>query len=171
MEIWKDIKNYEGLYQISNLGNVKSLVKWDVNKNDFIKSDNILTPNDNGKGYLIIGLRKNRVRKMFYIHRLVAIHFLENPDCKNFINHKDFNKHNNNIDNLEWVTQKENVNYSVDNMKHKKSVTHSNTNEKYISYRASNGRYRVVIDKKEYGTFKTLEDAIKKRDSILKEVI
>lgn len=173
MEVWKDIKNYEGLYQISNCGNVRSLKKWSGNKHlkKWIDEISILKGTDNGKGYLIVGLKKEGIRKNFFIHRLVATYFLENPLNKKVVNHKDFNKHNNNVNNLEWVTQKENVNYSIESMKHKKSVTHSNTNEKYISFRASKAVYRVIIDKKEYGTYKTLEDAIKKRDSILKEVI
>lgn len=160
-EIWKDIKGYEGLYQVSNYGRIKS----------FIKDEKILSFCDNGNGYLYITLRKNGIRKNYYIHRLVATYFLENPFNKNVVNHKDFNIKNNNADNLEWVTQYENVIYSISNMKKRKSITHSNTGEKYISYRASKKLYRVIIDKKEYGSFKNLQEAINKRDEILKAVI
>ena len=167
MEIWNDITGYEGLYQVSNYGNIKSLVKWDINKRRFIKKECYLKLTDNGNGYLIVCLRKNKKKKSFYVHRLVASHFVENPFNKNVVNHKDYNTHNNNFNNLEWVTQKENVNYSVEKMKHRKSITHSNTNEKYISFRANKNKFRVIIDKKEYGSFNTLQEAIEKRNNIM----
>ena len=91
-------------------------------------------------------------------------------ELKKIINHKDFNKHNNNVTNLEWVTQKENVIYSLEHYKGRKKITHSNTGEKYITYRDSKQVFRVIIDKKEYGSFKNLHEAIKKRDEILKGV-
>ena len=154
-EIFKDIKGYRGFYKISNKGRVRS-------------TGGILTPTDNGKGYLIIGLCKNGKRKNFYIHRLVAEAFIDNPEKKPVVNHKDYNTRNNDVNNLEWVTQKDNINHSIVNMRHKKAITHSNTGEKYISYRASKDHYRVIINKKEYGAFKTLKEAITVRDNILK---
>ena len=153
--VWKDIKNYEGLYKISNLGNVYSIVK-----------NKILKPTNNGNNYLIIGLRKNHIRKNHYIHRLVAEAFIPNPNNYKEINHLDYNKKNNVIDNLSWCTRKENVNYSKNNMKHKKSITHSNTNEKYITYSKSKNVFRVIINKKEK-TFKNINDAIKYRNKVL----
>ena len=91
-EIWKDIKGYKGWYKISNLGRVKSLKKWCGNKYSikWIKEENILSPTDNGNGYLIIGLRKDTKKKNFYIHRLVAEHFIENNLNKEEVNHIDF---------------------------------------------------------------------------------
>ena len=95
-EIWKDIPEYEGLYQVSNLGRVKSKKK-------------ILKPI---KGeYLKVGLSKNGVQTTKYIHRLVAETFL--GKCNLQVNHKDENKYNNHLDNLEWVTFKENMNYGT----------------------------------------------------------
>lgn len=155
MEIWKDIKSYEGLYRVSNKGRISNFKR-------------ILTPTDNGKGYLIIGLCKDGKRNNFYIHRLVAEAFIDNPENKPVVNHKDYNRANNNVNNLEWITQKDNINHSVVNMRHKKAITHSNTGERYISYRASKNLYRVIINKKEYGAFKTLKEAITVRDNILK---
>lgn len=173
MEIWKDIENFEGFYQISNFGRVKSLKKWCGNKHlsKWIDSEKILKPTDNGRGYLIIAFNTNGKKKNYYIHRLVATHFLNKPINKNIVNHKDYNKHNNNVNNLEWCTQKENIKYSINNMKHRKNITHSNTGERYICYRKKTKVYRVIIDKKEYGSFKTLEEAKIIRDKILNEVI
>lgn len=158
MEIWKDIKGYEGRYFISNIGRVSNTKK-------------ILTPTDNGNGYLIISLSTKGKRKNYYIHRLVAEAFLNNPCNLPQVNHIDYNRQNNNVNNLEWITQIENVRHSQMNMRHRKGITHSNTNEKYISYRKSKGVYRVTIDKKEYGTYKTLDEAIAKRDAIIKGVV
>ena len=98
MEVWKDIKGYEGLYWVSNLGRVKSKRK-------------ILKP-INGE-YLKVGLSKNGKQKTFTIHRLVAQEFVNNPKNKSQVNHKDENKHNNNSNNLEWVTFQENMNYGT----------------------------------------------------------
>lgn len=172
MEIWKDITGYEGFYQVSNYGNVRSLKKWCGNKHikKWIDDIRVLKPLKNNKGYFEIHLKKNCKRKKYFIHRLVATAFLDKPIGKEVINHKDYNPLNNNVENLEWVTQKENVNYSICNMKKRKTITHSNTNEKYISYRENKKIYRLTIDKKEYH-FKTLQEAITKRDEILKAVM
>lgn len=97
-EIWKDIEGYEGLYQISNLCNVKK-----------ISSGRILKQCKNAYGYLKVGLNKNGKQKVFCIHTLVARAFIPNPENKSQVNHKDGNKTNNNINNLEWVTQQENL--------------------------------------------------------------
>ena len=115
-EIWKDIKGYEGLYQISNLGNVKSLSRTMENKGTFGKiyhiKEKIMKPKID-KGYYRIGLTKNKIRKYFAVHRLVAIAFIENPDNLEIINHKDENPLNNKVDNLEWCTQQYNINYGT----------------------------------------------------------
>lgn len=90
MEIWKNIKNYEGIYQISNLGKIKNKEKI---LKQYVK-----------KGYYTIGLRKNGLRKFYQVHRLVAQAFIENKDNLPQVNHIDENKLNNNVDNLEWCT-------------------------------------------------------------------
>ena len=106
IELWKDIQGYEGLYQISNLGNVKSL-KWrrtNQTKNLCLKEHN--------KGYLQVELVKDNVTKMHLVHRLVAQNFLENPNNYECVNHKDENKRNNTVQNLEWCTKAYNNQYS-----------------------------------------------------------
>lgn len=100
MEIWKDIKGYEGLYQASNLGRIKSL-----------NSKKILKGYLNQYGYIRIVLYKKGVPKSYQAHRLIAMTFIENENNLPVINHKDENKQNNNVNNLEWCTIKYNSNY------------------------------------------------------------
>ena len=115
-EIWKDIRGYEGLYQVSNLGRVRSLDRYVnsaiKNNNKVIKKGKILRSNSNWNNYLQVHLSKYGKSKMITIHRLVAQTFIPNPKNLPQINHKDGNKLNNCIDNLEWCTAKENVNHS-----------------------------------------------------------
>jgi predicted XRE-type DNA-binding protein len=101
-EIWKDVIGYEGLYQVSNLGRVKSL-----RKNLIMK---LCSANH---GYLNVGLNKN-LKKSFYIHRLVAQAFIPNPENKPQVNHKDGNRLNNKVENLEWNTNYENMRHGYD---------------------------------------------------------
>ena len=113
-EIWRDIPNYEGLYQISNYGRVKALARkfrkrlnYNPWANDRIRSGN--------KGrYLHINLSKDGVTKTVVIHRLVAELFIPNPNNKPHINHKDCDRHNNRSDNLEWCTHAENEKHALD---------------------------------------------------------
>ena len=113
MEVWKDVVGYENLYQVSNLGNVKRVGSFRGVNKKYINT--YLTPKDNGKGYLRIKLSKDGKGKMFMLHRLISIAFIDNPNNYNVVNHKDSNKLNNNIDNLEWCTQSYNVIHSVNN--------------------------------------------------------
>ena len=101
-EIWKDIAGYEGLYQISNFGKVKSFRKG---KRSGSKTETILKPTPNATGYLQITLyRSPSDRHKFFVHRLVAQAFINNPDKLEAVNHKDENIKNNCVDNLEWCT-------------------------------------------------------------------
>lgn len=109
-EVWKDIKGYEGLYQVSNLGRVKSLPKY--YKNNYLSQEKILKPHKRKDGYLIVDLYKNRIRKPFRVHKLVMINFIGESE-KLDINHIDGNKENNNINNLEYCTRKENMIHAV----------------------------------------------------------
>lgn len=117
-EIWKDIDGYEGYYQISNLGRVKSLSRKIYKSNgEFYrtKTEKIKVPKTTKDGYNAITLSVNCKNKTFSIHSLVANAFIVKPNSKDFleINHIDANRKNNNVDNLEWVTHKENVAHSV----------------------------------------------------------
>lgn len=98
-EVWKPIIGYEGLYEISNLGRVKSL-----------KGVRILKNSTQKVGYETVGLRKNNQTKVFYIHRLVAEAYIPNIENKPFIDHINRDKTDNRVENLRWVTQKENIN-------------------------------------------------------------
>jgi hypothetical protein len=101
-EIWKDIKGYEGIYQISDYGKIINVNTGKLKKcRQNVKS-----------GYCIVELSNKGKTKTFYIHRLVAEAFLDNPDNLPCVNHKDFNRTNNYVDNLEYCTQKYNVNYT-----------------------------------------------------------
>lgn len=174
IEIWKEIKGYEGLYEISNLGRVKSLTfRKCVHGIDTLSyHDTIMHPTDNGNGYLIVSLRKDKQRKNKYIHRLVAEAFIPNPEHKKVVNHLDHNKTNNQVTNLEWCSQRDNVNYSRKEMvkAHQCIKPNSKTGERYIHYRNRRGGiYEVVINGKYKGSFHTLEDAIKRRNELLNE--
>ena len=106
-EIWKDIPGYEGLYQVSNTGKVKSLNYMKTRK------EKILKPRKEGKGYLKITLSKEGEKKDFKIHRLVASVFIPNPNNLPQINHIDECKTNNNVENLEWCDNRYNSNYGT----------------------------------------------------------
>lgn len=166
-EIWKDIPGYEGLYQVSNLGRIKSMKRYTKIPNAIrIEKEKILKLGKRN-GYYVINLCKKNKRKSYQVHRLVAQAFIQNPKNKPYINHIDYDPTNNKVKNLEWCTQKENVEWSKCHMCGRRNVNYSNTKERYITYRKSTNRYRITIDKKEYKSCKTLEEAIKKRDEIL----
>ena len=103
-EIWKNIPKYEGLYQASPRGNIKSLYRNKILRYEISKN-----------GYCQVMLCKNKRQKLLYVHRLVAMTYLNNFNEKLQVNHKDGNKQNNNINNLEMVTCKENIQHSFKN--------------------------------------------------------
>lgn len=176
MEIWKDIKDYEGMYQVSNLGNVRSL-DYFVNswRGPRLKKGKMMNPTDNGNGYKIVSLSKENLRKNHYLHRLVAEAFLEKPNGCDVINHKDYNRSNNNAENLEWTTQLENIRYSQPNRRY--LPTKEGKYGKYIRFDKRYGSFTVAIydkktKKKTYlGTYKTHEEAITARNNYMWETV
>ena len=110
-EIWKDIKGYEGLYQVSNLGRVKRLRF--INKNTNIEKERIKSQKIRKDGYLEVALYKNGKGKSIQVHRIVAKTFIPNIENKAQVNHIDGNKKNNNVSNLEWVLGSENMIHSA----------------------------------------------------------
>lgn len=159
---WKPIKGFDGVYEISNVGEVKSHMG---------NSERVLHPTDNGNGYLIIGLSKNKVCKNFYIHRLVAQEFLGEIPPGMVVNHKDYNTKNNSVENLEIITQKQNVMYSVKNME-KPRKSNPRSGYKHIRYKKK--AYEVAIDFKEkvyyVGRFSNLVDALNKREEMYEKI-
>ena len=118
-EIWKDVVGYEGLYQVSNLGRVKSLSKFHCTSKNYSSlgywsKEKILKPIVGVQGYLYVSLYdKNKKKKSKRIHQLVAQAFISNPNNLPFVNHKDENVKNNVYSNLEWCTAKYNCNYGT----------------------------------------------------------
>lgn len=114
MEVWKDIKGYEGLYQVSNLGRVRSLdlvrTEWDGTKK--LYKGKVLKGVTQKLGYIAFDLYKDGKRKNIRCHVLVAKSFLSDMSANLVVNHKDGNKANNNVNNLEWITFKENVRHA-----------------------------------------------------------
>lgn len=107
-ELWCPIKGYEGFYGVSDQGRVRSLK---------FGKERILKPARDDCGYLVVNLYKNRERKMYYVHRLVSQAFIPNTNNLPEVNHKDENKENNSVQNLEWCTDKYNTNYGTRNQR------------------------------------------------------
>lgn len=110
-EIWKPINGFEGCYEVSTLGRIRSLDRESIDslgRSNFYYGK-LLTPQVVKDGYLQVGLSKNQKVIRRYVHQFVADTFLENPNCYSEINHIDHNPLNNAIDNLEWVSHKDNI--------------------------------------------------------------
>lgn len=164
MEYWKSIKGYEGIYEISNTGKVKSLQREYENSGSYSgkikRKEIIIKQNVNRLGYHVVTLSKNGVRKFHIVYRLVAFAFLENPNSFKEVNHKDLNKSNNNVENLEWCDRKYNVNhfyyYSNKSSKYK-GVSFQKCRNKWVAY--------IDINNKRFslGRFNSEEEANKYR--------
>ena len=126
-EIYKDIEGYEGLYEISNLGNVKSLVN-----HKGVEREKILKPLKNRNGYKGVHLYKNKTSKTYDVHRLVANAFLPNPHNLPCVNHKDECRTNNNVENLEWCSYKYNTNFGTGNSRRSKAMTNNQKRSKAV---------------------------------------
>lgn len=138
VEVWKDIKDYEGLYQVSNLGRVKSLDRFVVNR---LLKGNIKITKTDFYGYIPVSFTKNGKRKTFKVHRLVAKTFIDNNDNKPCVNHINGVKHDNVLSNLEWVTYKENFSHAL-NMGLRKKINY----ERSIIMLDLNGNKLLIFD-------------------------
>ena len=143
-EVWKDVVGYEGLYEVSNLGRVRSLSREvsHVEKGQKYIRDGRVLKYGHAHGrhykYLLVCLCKDKQRSMKRVHRLVAEAFIPNPDNLPMINHKDENPSNNRVDNLEWCTAKYNSNYGTARERMKETRKKNNSNKKMLLTRIKN---------------------------------
>lgn len=140
-ETWKPIPNYEGYYEASSLGRIRSVPRFGTKKNG-----SILKPNVKKSGYVNILLSKNNVHKTWRLHRLIAQAFIPNPENKPQVNHKNGDKSDNRVDNLEWVTVSE-------NMRHKFEV---------LGYKMPQGKGRPIMCVETGEVFEHIKDAERK---------
>lgn len=140
---WRDIPGYEGLYQACDDGRIKSLFRY--------KRE--LKPNIMPNGYATVELFKNKSSQRFLIHRLIAITFLENPDAKSQVNHKDENKLNNTVSNLEWVSPRENMNYGTRTERQRLHTDYSADIRKEIARRNGKSVSKPVMQYAKDGSF------------------
>lgn len=145
MEVWKDIENYNGIYQVSDLGRVRSLNRKDTLGRKW--QGKILAPKTKHNGYKSVNLNKDGKQKTFLVHRLVALSFIENPGHLPEINHIDENKDNNSVDNLEWVSHIQNINYGTGHARSVRNRNYENISKK-MDYKKLADAARDVLSKK-----------------------
>ena len=149
-EKWKDVENYEGLYRVSNLGNVKHLkISWICSRgHEITKKEKILKGSLDKDGYVKVALSKNNKIKLFSVHRLVAQAFIPNPNNLPQVNHIDGNKQNNKFDNLEWCTAKENISHAINtlNVKYSRYINKAWLKNKKKVIRSDGKIYSQVKD-------------------------
>ena len=176
MEKWRDVRGYEGLYQVSSEGMVRSLDRYVTHSRnpDFnvLRKGKIMSPVNHGNGYLYVSLTMRGKRKNHYIHRLVAEAFVRNPNAFNEVDHKNRNRRDNRAENLRWVDHADNMANAEMGGVPRDSWKKPKSGEKYI--KRSNNRWRVVIARKDFRIdkgFETIEEAVEFRNSLGKEVI
>lgn len=160
-EIWKNIKNYEGLYQVSNLGRIKRLSKEVNYKNNDTRTlkEKVLTPCISKKYYQVV-LTKNHKEKTYLLHRLVAEAFIPNPENKPEVNHINANVNDNSVNNLEWNTRLENMQHAVKNnlLNVKKGKKHYMYHKYGKEHRNSKEIIQLTIDNKIIKKWDSLAD-------------
>lgn len=165
MEEWKQILGYEGYYEISNFGNVRSMKRCVTYQNGVTVRYKSKERKPSISDYRIIALSKDGLIKLCKISRLVAIHFIETDNKRTIVNHKDYNKHNDHYSNLEWVNNSENIIHS--NIRNKKSQTgifYDSNRKKWAAYIYRNSKNIFV------GRFNTESEAIEKQKQRFNEI-
>lgn len=120
MEDWKEVEEYNGYYEVSACGDVRSCTRV-IERSDGVvqkRRGRILTKSVDDDGYYVVTLSKGGISKKVPVHRLVAIAFLGNPGCGYEVNHKDFDRTNNNVENLEWLSHADNICKTIDAGRH-----------------------------------------------------
>lgn len=144
MEEWRDIKDFENLYQVSNLGRIKSIQRNGT-------KGGIIAQFKTNNGYMKVNLHKNGNEYFMFVHRIVAVAFLPNQDNKPQINHKNGKKHDNRLVNLEWSTSAENLEHAIKNgLRHLKKVGQYKNGKLVAIYRSCN--YASVKTNIQYAT-------------------
>ena len=164
-EMWRDIKGYEGLYQVSNLGRVKSLSRFHNNNSGGYLSKERILKQSIKRGYLTVGLCNSGKVKTYSVHRLVAIAFIDNPNNKKAVNHIDGNKTNNNVDNLEWCTYSENQKHAY------KTGLHKSTTGEKSSFNKLNAIEVEDIRKNFDGNYKKIAEKYSVSERTIKRII
>lgn len=133
-EIWKDIPGYEGMYKVSNFGNVMSVDRYTLLKDGRRKmyKGRVLRQGTNSSGYKYVNLSNGGHANSIRVHRLVAMTFIENKNNDKCINHKDENKANNCVENLEWCTYKYNLTYNDKHLKRSVKVSQFTKDGEFI---------------------------------------
>lgn len=160
-EIWKDIQGYDGYYQVSNCGRIKSLSRDVFNGiGYYLKKEKILKPTMRKDGYQVVGLYIENISKNFLVHKLVATAFVKNLFNKEKVIHIDFIKHNNKSNNLEWTNLLETACYQMSNQKSSSNfigVSFRKNRNKWLSTIVINGKLIYI------GSFKNQEEAYQAR--------
>lgn len=151
VEEWRDVVGFEGLYQVSSLGKVKSLSKPTYNgKGWYLSKEKILKPNILAKGYLQVDLKKNFQRNLLQVHRIVAMTFIPNPNGYPQINHINGNKQDNRVENLEWCDNRHNQLHAWKNGLQK------------VSGKAGKPKRKVILSKEnDIIVFESIADAMR----------
>jgi len=170
MEAWKDIHGFEGYYQVSNTGKIKSLKRTVSNTGNYIGKitykERLLKQTINRYGYHVVTLQKDGKRHFSIVHRLVANAFIENKESLREVNHIDRNKSNNNASNLEWCSRKQNVQHyyeSIQTSSKYKGVSYCKGRNKWSAYLNFEGN-RISL-----GRFNTEEEAKQFRNKFIKQ--